>query len=320
MTTDTETTTQTEAIEAKGLAKTYGDGTEAVEELTFVARSGEILGLLGPNGAGKTTSIGMLTTRIPPTGGQARVAGYSIAEDPIAVRGAIGIATQANTLDRALTVAEALYYHCRYHGFGRAEAREAADAAMERLGLLDIRRRPVAVLSGGFVRRLLLARAVAHRPRVVFLDEPTLGLDPHGRADLWRYVRALRDDGVSILLTTHYIHEAEAVCDRVAILANGRILTIGSPAELTARVGTTDLVIELDRDAAAVKARLQGVDSTIEGIRVEGDTLHCTCSDADAALRSILAAVAAAGSRVHLLGSAETPLESVFLGMTEAAR
>jgi ABC-2 type transport system ATP-binding protein len=203
-------------VRAEGLAKTYPSGTRAVHGLDLDVRPGEILGLLGPNGAGKTTIIGMLTTRIRPTGGRARVGGADLS-NPVAVKRAIGVVSQTNTLDRALSMRKNLLAHGWYFGMRSSQAQAAADLLLEVFQLTDFADRKVRELSGGTAQRLMLARAVMHRPTVLFLDEPTAGLDPQSRLAAWDQLEQLHGTGQTILLTTHFMAEANRLCDRIAI-------------------------------------------------------------------------------------------------------
>ncbi len=223
-------------IKTINLTKHYGL-IEAVQSVSFEVANGEVFGLLGPNGAGKTTTIRMLTTLSPPTSGTALVAGHDIIGEPLAVKKAIGVVPQMLNLDIDLTAVENLEYHGRLH---RMEPRNRQDRAEELLrftGLWDRRDTPVEHLSGGMRRRLLIARGLMHRPQVVFMDEPTVGLDPQARRMIWGMVESLKKSGITILLTTHYIEEADALCDRVGIMRAGRIIALDTPAALKSQVG-----------------------------------------------------------------------------------
>ncbi|MEX0659208.1 MAG: ABC transporter ATP-binding protein [Egibacteraceae bacterium] len=228
-----------EPITTEGLTKSFGNGLRAVDGLDLWVRTGEIFGLLGPNGAGKTTTIGMLTTRVVPTAGRAHIDGIDVRASPAAVKQRIGVVAQTNTLDRSINVWENLYYHGRYFGLPRRAAAGRADELLARFQLVDKRHQRTDVLSGGMAQRLMVARALLHRPAVLFLDEPTTGLDPQSRIALWDLLRTFHAEGQTILLTTHDMAEADELCDRVAIMDHGRVLTLGSPAELKRSAATS---------------------------------------------------------------------------------
>ncbi|HMK92490.1 MAG TPA: ABC transporter ATP-binding protein, partial [Thermoleophilia bacterium] len=256
-----------EVIQTGGLSKTFPGGVRAVDSLDLTVRVGEIFGLLGPNGAGKTTTVGMLSTRVVPTSGWACVGGVSVTDEPALAKQAIGVVAQTNTLDRSLTVWENLYFHCRYFGMSKAAARSRATELLEQFRLADRAAADVYTLSGGMAQRLMVARGIAHNPRMLFLDEPTAGLDPQSRLALWDILHELHGHGLTVLLTTHYMEEADKLCDRVAIMDHGRILALGTPAELKATVGADTVVhVATDGDSAALAGLLQRVG---DGARTE---------------------------------------------------
>jgi len=224
------------AISTRDLRKVFtggsGPAVTAVDGVDLDVRPGEVFGLLGPNGAGKTTTIGMLTTRVVPTGGTARIDGIDVAARPTRVKRRIGVVSQTNTLDRSLTVRENLTFHGRYFGLGGRESARRADELLARFRLADRRDADVNTLSGGMAQRLMVARALLHRPAVLFLDEPSTGLDPQSRLALWEVLRGLHAEGQTILLTTHSMDEADQLCERVAIMDHGRILALDTPTEL----------------------------------------------------------------------------------------
>ncbi len=230
------TTAAPPAVRTRDLRKTYrtaaGDVT-AVDGLDLDVEAGELFGLLGRNGAGKSTTVGMLTTLVVPTSGTAWVCGVDVARRPVEVKRRIGVVSQHNTLDRELTVAENLEFRGRYFGLTTAHARRQADELLGAFALRDHRAAMPAQLSGGQARRLMICRALMHRPDVLFLDEPTAGLDPQARLGLWDAVGKLRQGGHTVVLTTHHLEEAEALCDRVAIIDHGRVLACGTVAQLT---------------------------------------------------------------------------------------
>ncbi len=226
------------AIEVVGLRKTYPGGVAAVRGIDFAVEPAEVFGLLGPNGAGKSTTIGMLTTTVAPTAGVARVAGFDVSTEPIAVRYASAVVFQEAVVDRSLTGRRNLKIHARLWGVSPTAVRDRIGDVMRAFGLADLLDRPVASYSGGQRRRLEIARALISDPQVLFLDEPTVGLDPRIRYELLDLIAMLRaTNEVTILLTTHYLDEAERLCDRVAIVHAGRIVALGAPAALLARLG-----------------------------------------------------------------------------------
>jgi ABC-2 type transport system ATP-binding protein len=235
------------AIHISGLRKEYptpGGGTViALAGLDLDIASGELFGLLGPNGAGKSTTIGILTTRIRPTAGSAVVAGADVRRSSVAVRQRIGVVPQRANPDLSLTALENLVFHAGYFGIPRVAATARAHTLMGTLGIADKMRARVGELSGGQQQRLMIARALIHEPRVIFLDEPTVGLDPQARLGLWEILRSLHADGRTIVMTTHYMEEADQLCDRLAIIDHGALLALDTPVALKARVpggGTLD--------------------------------------------------------------------------------
>src|SRR5665213_353396 len=230
-------------IRTEGLTKVYaGTDFRAVDGLDLVVGQGEIFGLLGPNGAGKTTTAAMLTTRVVPTAGEAFVGGIDVVAHPALAKQILGIVSQQNTLDRQLTVWENLYFHGRLFGIGARESRRVADELLEQFQLSGWAKASIYALSGGMAQRLMVARAIFHRPAVLFLDEPTAGLDPQGRLALWELLGELNAEGQTILLTTHYMEEAERLCGRVAIMDHGKIIALDTPARLRQSVGVDTIV------------------------------------------------------------------------------
>src|SRR3954449_563231 len=243
-------------IEVDGLVREFKGGVRAVDGIHFRVEPGEIYGFLGPNGAGKSTTVLMLTTLLPPTSGTARVAGYDIVREGPHVREAIGAALQEAALDPLLTGREHLRLQTTLHGLPKAERARRATELLERVGLADAADRKVGGYSGGMKRRLDLALALVHHPRILFLDEPTTGLDPQSRADMWEEVaRLARDDGVTVFLTTQYLEEADVLADRIAIIDRGRIVARGTPESLKAEIGRPTLEVTPaqagERDAVA---------------------------------------------------------------------
>jgi ABC-2 type transport system ATP-binding protein len=305
-----------EVIRARGLTKVYrspsaeGGRFTAVDHLDLAVHRGEIFGLLGPNGAGKTTTVGMLTTRVIPTAGEAWVGGVDVVAEPARAKEAIGVVPQTNTLDRALTVWENLYFHGRYFVLRDRAASTVADELLERFRLTGRRDAEVHTLSGGMAQRLMLARAIVHQPEVLFLDEPTAGLDPQSRLVLWELVDQLHADGQTILLTTHYMEEADRFCDRVAIMDRGKILALDTPTALkqSAASGTArgaDPEQWLHRRLATL--------ASASGRSADGQVHR---AEAEQALRAFVDAAQKLGVALDEAPSGEATLETVFIELT----
>jgi ABC-2 type transport system ATP-binding protein len=309
-------------IRVRGLRKVY-DGPHgpivAVDGIDLEIGSGEFFGLLGPNGAGKSTTIGMLTTRVRPTGGTAEVAGIDVTKSPAAVKQRLGVVPQTNTLDRALSVRDNLVFHGRYFGLSGKESRRRATELLDRFQLTDRGDSPVLTLSGGMAQRLMFARALLHEPDVLILDEPTSGIDPQTRINLWEILRELHAAGQTILLTTHYMEEADTLCDRIAIIDNGQVLALGSPAELKAGLGAESVItVTFDADATAIKADVEAV-AGVARVEIDGPVARVFARDAS----GIVGEVATSGARhdLALRDATVTPptLEVVFLTLTGRA-
>ncbi len=305
-------------IRTAGLTKVYpGADRAAVDGLDLEVRAGEIFGLLGPNGAGKTTTAGMLTTRVVPTAGSARVGSVDVVAHPALAKQLIGVVSQQNTLDRQLTVWENLYFHGRLFGMGAARARRVADELLEQFQLARWAGASVFALSGGMAQRLMVARAIAHRPAVLFMDEPTSGLDPQSRLALWEILGELHAAGQTIMLLTHYMEEADRLCDRVAIMDHGRILALDTPAALKQSVGADTIVtVRAPGDGAALAASLQaGVEGVTRTRVVEGGVeLHV--QGAERIVPQVVAAADAGGVQLADLSVTEPTLETVFINLT----
>jgi ABC-2 type transport system ATP-binding protein len=305
-------------IETVGLTKTYpGTDFRAVDELNLRVGTGEVFGLLGPNGAGKTTTVGVLTTRVIPSAGDAFVGGIDVVRHPTLAKQLIGVVSQENTLDRQLTPWENLYFHGRLFGMGARECRQVADDLLERFQLSRFARASVYALSGGMAQRLMVARAIFHRPAVLFLDEPTAGLDPQGRLALWELLGALNADGQTIMLTTHYMEEADKLCDRVAIMDHGKILALDTPTALKRSVGA-DTIISVkatgdpEQLAEAFRGRLDGLTRT----RTIAGGVELQIRGSDRLVPRVVEAAEASGFSLADLSVAEPTLETVFIGLT----
>ena len=301
------------------MTKTYPASITAVDHLDMTVRAGEIFGLLGPNGAGKTTTVGMLTTRIVPSAGTASVGGVDVVADPARGREACGVVSQGNTLDRGLTVRDNLYFHGRYFGMSRRDARAAADHWLETFHLAHRAKAQVETLSGGMARRLMVARAVLHGPRVLFLDVPTAGLDPQSRLGLWDAVMEMHAAGQTVLLTTHYMEEADQFCDRVAIMDHGRILALDTPKKLKASPTRGAMVtVKAGGDRVALARLIAG----IGGVRVAPamvglSRLHVATPDGT--LAKVIAAADRCGFPLVDVSVDQATLETAFINLTGRA-
>jgi len=305
-------------IVTNDLTKVYGGADfKAVDQLNLTVRSGEIFGLLGPNGAGKTTTAGMLTTRVIPTSGTAIVAGVDVVAHPALAKQVIGVVSQTNTLDRQLNVWENLYFHGRLFGVGAAESRAIADELLERFQLSKWAKASIYTLSGGMAQRLMVARSIFHRPAVLFMDEPTAGLDPQGRLALWEILRGLNAEGQTILLTTHYMEEADQLCNRVAIMDHGVVLALDTPAGLKRSVGVDTIVhVKASGDQTRLAAVLESGLGSVTKWRSTETGLELHVRGGDRLLGRVVAAAEEGGYEVADLSIAEPSLETVFINLT----
>lgn len=303
-------------LEVSGGREREGGPVVALDRLDLAVAQGEFFGLLGPNGAGKTTTIGILTTRIRPTGGEATVGGADVVRDPVAVRQRIGVVPQRPNPDRSLNVIENLLFHAAYFGVPRATALPLARGLLDRLGLGERETARVDHLSGGQQQRLMIVRALMHAPDVLFLDEPTVGLDPQARLDFWEILRGLHAEGRTIVMTTHYMEEADQLCDRVAIVDHGRLLACDTPARLKAQApGGTVIAFHLDGDAgplASLAAHVAGVSRT----EVERDLLRVFSDRGGEVIPAVIDAAGRAGRTVRDIALYGPSLESLFIALT----
>jgi ABC-2 type transport system ATP-binding protein len=311
------------AIAVENLTKTYkpktrkGVEVKAVDDISFEVPRGEFFGLLGPNGAGKTTTIGVLTTRVIPTGGTARIEGIDVARNPVAVKRRIGVVPQVNNLDRSLTAREILLFHAEYFGVAKHTRESQAQHFLERFELAERADEKVIGFSGGMVQRLKIARALMHDPAILFLDEPTTGLDPQSRHAMWDLLSELNAKGQTILLTTHYMEEADLLCERAAIIDHGKLLALDSPAqlkrsvpggyliELVARSGVTDSF------ANALRALPGVVD-----VKQDQDRVRIYADRVEGLLANAMRLASEQGVMVTDAHVAEPSLENLFLHLT----
>jgi ABC-2 type transport system ATP-binding protein len=305
-------------IRTVDLTKVYaGMHVPAVDHLNLEVGAGEIFGLLGPNGAGKTTTAGMLTTRVVPTSGQAFVGGVDLIAHPALTKQIVGIVSQQNTLDRQLTVWENLYFHGRLFGIPAVESRQIATDLLAEFQLKGWADASVYALSGGMAQRLMVARAILHRPAVLFLDEPTAGLDPQSRLALWEILRELNGQGQTILLTTHYMEEADQLCDRVAIMDKGSILALDAPGALKRAVDADTIVTVLaDGDPSELTRVLTGALDGVTRSRVVEGGAELHVKGKDRLLPTVVNAAEGAGLPIVDVSVSEPTLETVFINLT----
>jgi ABC-2 type transport system ATP-binding protein len=322
--------TASPAIETRALRKIYrspppgmtprgkGGPVEiiALEGLDLQVGGGEFFGLLGPNGAGKTTTIGILTTRVKATSGAAYVAGVDVVTDGVAVKQRIGVVPQRPNPDRSLIVLENLVFHAAYFGIPKAEATRKAQTLLDMMGIGDRGGAKVDQLSGGQQQRLMIARALIHDPEILFLDEPTVGLDPQARLDLWDLLRRMHGEGRTIVMTTHYMEEADRLCQRVAIVDQGKLLACDSPRSLKAQApGGTRIELTLDGDAASA-ARQAATQSGVLRVKAQGAVLSAYAERPGEVLAALIRTAEAAGRAVRDIHLAPPSLETLFISLT----
>ena len=303
-------------IVTAGLTKIYPGGRKAVDGLDLKVPEGEIFALLGPNGAGKTTTVGMLTGRVIPSSGKAFVNGIDVAAEPGPAKAAVGVVSQANTLDRSLNVWENLYFHARYFAISHRDACRRIDELLQRFRLTARAKAAIPSLSGGMAKRVMLARAFLPRPAVVFLDEPTAGLDPQSRLVLWEILGELHAEGETIVLTTHYMEEAERLAERVAIMDRGNLLALDTPDRLRRLVGGGWIVVlnaegDLDRLAEC----LRDVPGVVEATPGD-DEVRVLLKEADGAVAAVVDTANADPFSLRSLSVVEASLETVFINLT----
>ena len=288
----------------------------AIDSLDLAVEEGEFFGVLGPNGAGKTTLIGILTTRVRITAGEAFVSGANVTTDPAAVRSRIGVVPQRPNPDRSLSVIENLVFHATYFGIGRAEAARRGEQLLERMGIADKMHAKVDQLSGGQQQRLMIARALSHDPRVVFLDEPTVGLDPQARLSLWEILRELHGQGRTIVMSTHYMEEADQLCNRLAIIDQGKLLALDTPAALKAKApGDTLMEVTFDGDASIAADVARAMDG-VSSAEARGPILRVFSKRGGELIPSLINAGEAHGRVVRDIQLSRPSLETLFISLT----
>lgn len=304
------------AIEVDKLMKKFSELT-AVNEISFTVEDGEIFGLLGPNGAGKTTLIRMLTTLTPPTSGTAKVGGHDIVTDANGVRHALGVIPQAFTSDPELTAEENMLIHAKLYGVAANERMALIDKLLESVDLLKFKTKLVRTFSGGMRRRLEIARGLVHSPRIMFLDEPTTGLDPVSRTNVWEMIRRLRDEShLTILLTTHYMDEADKLCDRIAIVDHGKLAALDSPTRLKDSVPGTDTVeAEFSGEPADWDQQLQKL-AHAQNVQTRNGAVHVASNDGPATVAALMDLARARNVTVKRVSVQGTTLDDVFLHYT----
>ena len=288
----------------------------ALDGLDLDVGEGEFFGLLGPNGAGKTTTIGILTTRVLASAGRATVAGADVINDPVGVRRRIGVVPQRANPDRGLNVVENLIFHAAYFGIPRGEATQRAMRQLEQLGMAEKASEKVDSLSGGQQQRLMIARALIHEPQVIFLDEPTVGLDPQARLSLWELLRELHARGRTIVMTTHYMEEAEQLCDRLAIVDRGKLLALDTTASLKAKApGGTLIALELDGPADGSVADARAI-AQVSKAEASGNVLRIHSAAGGRIITRAIEVVEKLGRQVRNITLTEPSLETLFIELT----
>ncbi|AEA47730.1 ATP-binding cassette domain-containing protein [Archaeoglobus veneficus] len=299
------------AISVQRLTKDF-NGFRAVDSVSFDVFEGEIFGLLGPNGAGKTTTVKMLVTLLKPTSGRATVAGYDVVRQADEVRKRIGIVFQEPTLDLELTAKENLDFHGRLYGMSKEERRKRIKEVLELVELEDRANVQVKKFSGGMQRRLEIARGLMHEPEILFLDEPTLGLDAQTRRKIWEYIESLKRKGVTVVLTTHYIEEAERLCDRVAIIDSGKIIALGTPNELKRSIGGDMLTFEIEGSEKGVNFDI----GIAENVIIQNGVVEMTVKNGEETIPVVIEHLQREGVRIKSVNLRRPTLEDVFINLT----
>jgi len=304
------------AISANGLSRTFNNSVKAVDSISFFVRRGEAFGFLGPNGAGKTTTVSMLTSGLRPTAGSATVDGVNVVAHPEEVKRRIGLVFQESTADGDLTGRENLELAAALYRVPRREVRSRIDSLLEQMQIGDAADRLAKTYSGGMRRRLELAVGIIHSPPILFLDEPTLGLDPQGRAGFWNYVQNLRHEhGMTVFVTTHYLDEADTFCERLAIIDHGRIVATGTPTELKDKLGGDVVTVRSVAPDPRLEATLRAV-AGVTSVTVQDGSCRVKCPRGEALVPQLVAACASAGIGVATVSLKRPSLDEVFLEFT----
>ncbi len=303
-------------VEVVGLTKVFNGNLKAVDGVSFEIREGEIFGFLGPNGAGKSTTIKMLTTLLRPTSGSASVFGYDVVKHPNDVRRIVGVVPQEYTADEDLTGLENIALCADLYGIPRDTAKERAAELLKLVGLTDAEGRKVSTYSGGMRRRLELASGLINHPRLLFLDEPTLGLDVQTRAAVWEYIRALKEEyAMTLFMTTHYLEEADNLCDRIAIIDRGKIVKVGSPAGLKASIGGDIIEVglrEVETDVSSIISAVNGV----KEVKRTGGNYRVKAVEGEEAAPAVIDAIRSKGYHVNRIALSKPSLDQVYLEYT----
>ncbi|HYA54109.1 MAG TPA: ATP-binding cassette domain-containing protein [Thermoplasmata archaeon] len=305
-----------DAIVAEGLSKTFNGSVKAVDTISFSVREGEIFGFLGPNGAGKTTTLSLLTAVLGPTAGKATVDGLDVFRDPHELKQRIGLVFQESTADQDLTGRENLELASALFGVPIKDTPKRVDYLLNRLALADASERLVKTYSGGMRRRLELAVGIVHSPRVLFLDEPTLGLDPQGRAGFWKIIQELRQETrMTVFLTTHYLDEADGMCDRIAIIDHGKIVATGTPSELKDRLGGDVVTVRPLGNATALEPALKALPG-VSSVTAQDGNFRVKCPGGDVLIPKIVGTATNLGISIAGISLQRPSLDEVFLEFT----
>ena len=316
---NSENTPSKPIIHVMNLTKTFNQEIVAVNNISFQVNEGEIFGFLGPNGAGKTTTISMLTTLLRPTSGTAEVAGYDITKNPSKVRRAIGVVQQDNTTDRHMTGLENLIFTARLQGVPKSLAKKRAAELLNLVELSDAAQRKVETYSGGMRRRLEVACGLMNMPNVLFLDEPTLGLDVQTRTAIWNYIKKLKEErSMTLFLTTHYMEEADSLCDRIAIIDHGQIITYGSSAELKSKLGGDTIELGIKGEEGDLSQVISGL-PMVKKVTKEGSVYRIKAENGEEAALAVLEAVKSQGYYVTKILVNKPSLSEVYLELTGRA-